>query len=71
MNVKELFEDLRSGIQYPRAFLSGSGQVGPRPDSKSSGLGTRTTAKKRLGRARARVGLRPDPPLVFNVKKEK
>ena len=52
---------------YPRAFLSGSGQVGPRPDSKTSGSGTRKTSKKRLGRARARVGLRPHPPLMFTL----
>ena len=48
---------------YPRAFPSGSGQVGPGPIQKLRARAPEKPRKKRLGRARARVGLRPVPPL--------
>ena len=49
--------------RVPAGFSLGLGPSRARPDSKTSGSGTRKTSKKRLGRARARVGLRPVPPL--------
>ena len=51
--------------RVPAGFTLGLGPSRAWPVSKTSGTGTRKTSKKRLGRARARVGLRPVPPLFF------
>ena len=53
--------------RVPAGFTLGLGPSRAWPVSKTSGSGTRKNAKKRLGRARARVGLRPVPPLLLTV----
>ena len=64
----ETFRNVKSFVKHdfrvPAGFTLGLGPSRAWPVSKTSGTGTRKTSKKRLGRARARVGLRPVPPLM-------